>query len=198
MKRDDIYGSGEWIKVKDGTLNIDGKPKRITLTVGKWMDVQEWDNGNQRVVSFVELGGEEGQKLGLNKTNWNSIAEISGHDDDANWPGTVIELYVDKTDFNGNRVDCVRIREAPAETTAPASAHLDTSPIGPAAASRLAEKMESFEKTIDDLRACLTTQGVKAPAGELAKWPKSIVDQIKVAVDCEFDIAAVEKVSIPF
>lgn len=58
------------------------------------------------VLHFV--GHDRG--LVLNSTNWDSIVDITGEDDDARWPGHSIELYKDRTAVGGRTVDCTRIR----------------------------------------------------------------------------------------
>jgi hypothetical protein len=46
----------------------------------------------------------------MNLVNSDSIAEISGTDDYSKWPGTKVQLYVTKTEFQGKRIPCVRIQ----------------------------------------------------------------------------------------
>lgn len=74
-----------------------------------------------REVSLEDIGGEhkpvlyfEGKDKGvvLNKTNANMIAEIAGTEETDDWSGVRIILKPDRTDFQGKRVDCIRV-EAP-------------------------------------------------------------------------------------
>jgi hypothetical protein len=69
-------------------------------------------------VTVEDIGGEtkpvlhfKGKERGLvlNKTNANSISMIVGTDETDNWPGKRITLYPSKTDFQGKRVDCIRV-----------------------------------------------------------------------------------------
>lgn len=53
--------------------------------------------------------------LVLNVTNGNAIAEIAGTTETDDWTGVEIELHADRTLFGGKKVDCIRVREAPAE-----------------------------------------------------------------------------------
>ncbi len=58
--------------------------------------------------------------LVLNLINSESIAEIAGTDDYNHWAGHSVELYPTKTEFQGKRVSCIRVRrppEAPRSTT---------------------------------------------------------------------------------
>ena len=52
---------------------------------------------------------ETDKGLVLNKTNAAAIAKTHGDDSDE-WIGQAIELYPAVTQFNGNTVDCIRVR----------------------------------------------------------------------------------------
>ena len=51
--------------------------------------------------------------------NAETIAEITGTADYEQWPGHTIELYLTKTEFQGKRVPCNRIRERQSKTSRP-------------------------------------------------------------------------------
>ncbi|HUW11254.1 MAG TPA: hypothetical protein VM537_16105 [Anaerolineae bacterium] len=53
----------------------------------------------------------KGKELGLvlNVTNANMIAEIAGDDEMDNWAGTKLVLYSCKVDYQGKRVDAIRV-----------------------------------------------------------------------------------------
>lgn len=63
--------------------------------------------GKQKYVCFF-AGKQKG--LVLNKTNWNSIVRISGHDDTDDWTGVSICLYPTMVDFQGDSVPAVRVK----------------------------------------------------------------------------------------
>jgi hypothetical protein len=82
------------------------------------------DLGGKRVQVIIDkcvmedIGGEhkpivkfQGKDRGLvvNKTNASTIAEIAGTDETDDWKGVKIVLYPTKTEFQGKRVDCIRI-----------------------------------------------------------------------------------------
>lgn len=83
--------------------------------------------GSEPVVKIThiapeEIGGKQkyicyfaGKKKGLvlNKTNWNTIARISGRDDTDDWTGVEICLYEAMVDFQGDSVPAVRIKAPP-------------------------------------------------------------------------------------
>ena len=69
-------------------------------------------------VEFEDIGGEtkpvlhfRGKTRGvvLNKTNATAIWGITGSDETDEWPGTAITLYPTKVEFQGKRVDAIRI-----------------------------------------------------------------------------------------
>jgi hypothetical protein len=51
--------------------------------------------------------------LVLNRINCETIAEITGTDDYAQWVGHRIQLFATKTEFQGKRVACIRIAAPP-------------------------------------------------------------------------------------
>jgi hypothetical protein len=62
------------------------------------------------VVRFKEPGLKQ---FVLNLVNCDSIAEIADTDDFEMWPGTRIQLFTTKTEFQGKRVPCIRICAPP-------------------------------------------------------------------------------------
>ncbi len=107
MKGNEIFGSGKYLKAA-ALLNGDGTYGHLTLTIDGQPETKEFDDGkSQRVISFVE----DERKLGLNKTNWNMIAKISGKDDDDEWDGVKIDLWVDENvQYGGEIMPAIRIR----------------------------------------------------------------------------------------
>lgn len=106
MRKSDTYG-GNFIKADALGLG-NGNYKTMVVTIaGISSHTFEEDDKTQRVLSFKE----DERRLGLNSTNWDSIAEISGKDDDDHWVGTVVELWVDKNvTFGGKKIPAIRIR----------------------------------------------------------------------------------------
>jgi hypothetical protein len=100
------------------------------------------DLGGQEVTVKIthiapeEIGGKQkyicyfaGKKKGLvlNKTNWNTIARISGRDDTDDWTGVEICLYEAMVDFQGDSVPAVRIK-APPRRASIAAGNITTGP----------------------------------------------------------------------
>lgn len=67
------------------------------------------DIGDETKPILYFVGKEKG--LVLNKTNANMITEILGTDETTDWIGKAIQLYVTKVDYQGRRVDAIRILE---------------------------------------------------------------------------------------
>lgn len=96
----------DWLKATD----LQGRPVRLIITE---VVTEKVGDDYRPIVHFQKTK----KGLVLNKTNSNSIAEVYGTETD-NWTGCIIELYPDKTDYQGKRVDCIRIR-VPRETGQP-------------------------------------------------------------------------------
>jgi hypothetical protein len=106
MKRDDIFPS-KYLKAAD----LKGKPIAVTIESAPTETLKNTEGKEQRKTVLYFAGAKK--SLPLNKTNWDSCADICGDDTD-NWPGHRIELYPDKTQMGGKPVDCIRVR-APAQ-----------------------------------------------------------------------------------
>ncbi len=98
MKVSDVFNSGTSLKVAD----LQGR--RVTVTIDS-VTLKKFDDGSKLIATF--RGAEKA--LIVNKTNANMIAEIAGSDDTDNWPGKRIVLMPARTDFQGKRVDCIRV-----------------------------------------------------------------------------------------
>ena len=105
MKKHDTYRSGF---IKADQLDDGGGRYRTMIVTIKAIRSHTFEDGNnQRVLVFEETDSE----LGLNVTNWDSVAEITREGDDDNWIGHRIELYVDRNvTYGGKRVPAIRIR----------------------------------------------------------------------------------------
>src|SRR3990167_10381571 len=82
--------------------------RRVTVTVDR-VETEQVGEDTKPVVYFQ--GKEKG--LVLNKTNANMIAKVAGDDEMNNWAGVRIVLYGTKTDFQGKRVDAIRVEAQP-------------------------------------------------------------------------------------
>lgn len=87
-----------WLKAADFE-----KPALMTI---KRFSVETVGDDKRPVVWFVE--SDKG--LSLNITNGNMIEEICGTADPSKWAGRKVVLFKTKTDYKGERVDCIRVR----------------------------------------------------------------------------------------
>jgi hypothetical protein len=78
--------------------------KRVTASIDKVV-MEDIGGEHKPVVKFQ--GKDRG--IVLNKTNAQMIAEIAGTDETDDWKGVKVVLYPTKTDFQGKRVDCIRV-----------------------------------------------------------------------------------------
>ena len=110
MKAHDVFPS-TWLAASDlGTA-------RPTVTIDRvdWATFQ--DGTKKRAIYFV---GKD-KALTVNATNWNMIAEVTGCDDDEDWPGHRIRLYATRVDFKGKMVDAIRVDKPAAAVAVPAA-----------------------------------------------------------------------------
>lgn len=89
---------GNYLKAAD----LQGKRAQVVIERVEMEDI----GGDQKPVAHFK-GKDRG--LVLNKTNANAIWGLTGSDDTDDWAGTAITLFPSKTDFQGKRVDCIRI-----------------------------------------------------------------------------------------
>lgn len=92
---------GQFIKAAD----LQGKRVQVTI---ENVDMEDIGGEMKPVVHFK--GKDRG--LVLNKTNSNAIWGITGSEETDEWTGVAITLYPSKTDFQGKRVDCIRVDPA--------------------------------------------------------------------------------------
>lgn len=107
MKGNDFF-SGKSLKAED----LNGREPVVTISK---VTTQVFDDGSRKPIIHFE--GKE-KTLVCNRTNWNSIVEITGEDDSDNWTGCRIKLIVARVDFQGKRVPAIRVEPPPARSTA--------------------------------------------------------------------------------
>jgi hypothetical protein len=107
MKKSDVFPS-KYLKAENLATG-GGKYTTMVLTIAGIDTSEPFDDGKtQRMLHFEE----DGRTLGLNATNWDAIASITGKDDDEDWVGSVIELFVDpRVRFGNKTVPAIRVRE---------------------------------------------------------------------------------------
>lgn len=79
------------------------------------VEMEDIGDDHKPVLYFV--GHEKG--LVLNKTNVNTLIGMTGTDETDDWKGTRIVLYKTKVDFQGRRVDAIRVEDAPVQKAKP-------------------------------------------------------------------------------
>jgi len=110
------YLSAPDLRGKDVTLTISGLTHEQLRTengpeLGKW------------VLTFSEMekrAEKDRKRFVLNKTNAKLIAATLGNDTDK-WLGGRITLYATTCRLGGKKVDCIRIKAAPAKQEQPAA-----------------------------------------------------------------------------
>lgn len=101
----DIYGNSKSLKAED----LKGRAHKVTISQ---VDITEFkENGVAKKKLVLTLVGKQ-KTLVLNKTNSRVIGKYYGEDFDA-WAGKEIEIFPTETEFNGQLVDCIRVRVEP-------------------------------------------------------------------------------------
>ena len=127
MKMSDAFPSA-FLKAAD----LKGRAVRVTIA---GVSVEKIGDDTKPIVHFV--GKEKG--LVLNKTNSNRIVEATGSDETDDWDGWSVTLYPCKVDFQGKRVDAIRVDDRPGSSKGPGKE-----------ATRAAAKVEYFEGELPD------------------------------------------------
>lgn len=88
--------------------------RRITVQIDT-VTMEDIGDGTKPVLHFI--GKDKG--LVLNKTNAAMVTEIAGTDETSDWHGVAIVLYPTRVDFQGKRVDAIRIDKPETPAAAP-------------------------------------------------------------------------------
>lgn len=107
MKISDAFPSN-YLKASD----LNGKAVRVTIDS---VTMEKLGDDQKAILHFV--GKDKG--LVLNKTNTYRIVEAVGSDETNDWEGWSITLYACKVDFQGKRVDAIRVDDRPGSSRAP-------------------------------------------------------------------------------
>jgi len=110
MKAHDVFPS-KWLAASD----LGEARPTVTIERVDWATFQ--DGTKKRAIYFA---GKD-KALTVNATNWNTIAQITGIDDDDEWVGQRIRLCAVPVDFKGKTVMAVRVIAPVATPTAPAT-----------------------------------------------------------------------------
>jgi hypothetical protein len=113
MKAYDLFPS-KFMKV------VDLEGQELTATISS-VELEQVGDDKKPVAYFK---GGKLKALVLNKTNFESIEEISGSDETDDWDGVKITLFPSTVRFNGQKVPCVRVK-APAVVSEPKQISLD-------------------------------------------------------------------------
>lgn len=104
----DTFGTSNYLKAAD----LKGRSVKLVI---ESVTTEKVGDDDKAVVHFA--GKEKG--LVLNKTNAMRIVEATGTDETDEWEGWTITLYACKVDFQGKRVDGLRVDDRPGATKRP-------------------------------------------------------------------------------
>lgn len=93
--------------------DLNGRRALVTISHVKMEDIGD----DHKPVLYFQ-GKEKG--MVLNRTNANMITELTGEEETDKWSGKAIVLFSTKVDFQGRRVDAIRVdRPAAGQVPAP-------------------------------------------------------------------------------
>lgn len=122
--------------------DLNGRAVKVTIDS---VTVEKIGDDRKPVLHFV---GKD-KALVLNKTNSNRIEEATGTDEMDDWEGWTITLYACKVDFQGKRVDAIRVDDRPGTVQGPRQ---------PARAA--AQRAEAFTDTQDSAPPPITDDDI--------------------------------------
>ena len=94
--------------------DLEDGPAVVTIKVAALETLKGYDGADtKKVVIYFR---QKYKPLPLNRTNYDSVADIAGSDETDDWSDTKVELFVTKELVKGKLTDCVRIRK-PGTTT---------------------------------------------------------------------------------
>lgn len=94
--------------------DLKGRSVKVTI---ESVTMEKIGDDQKPVLHFV--GKDKG--LVLNKTNGNRIAEAVGSDETDDWENWTITLYACKVDYQGKRVDAIRVDDRPGTAIGPSN-----------------------------------------------------------------------------
>lgn len=109
------------------TADLKGQERTFTIDSVVLEEILSPDGGDSEekpVVSFRD----HSQRMILNSTNWDAIAEIYGDETDG-WVGQRVTIYPTTTQFGSRRVECMRIKAPKALEPASASSSNEPPPL---------------------------------------------------------------------
>ena len=108
----------------------DLKGRTITVEIDRVETEPVGQNKEMKLILYF-IGKDKG--LVLNKTNASKIASLLESQNTEDWHGCAIALYPTETSFQGDQVECIRVKSAPRQRQAapppPPAEHIDDSDI---------------------------------------------------------------------
>ena len=189
---DDTYPSGKFLKATSGgCLSLPGEPYEWTGTIARLRTHTFDDGGKQRVIEWTE----DAPVLGLNKTNWMTIASFTGKDDDDDWTGVRVECFV--VPESGSRTGhAVRVRKP----RTPAAPTPGGAVLGASGKARLEQALRDKNLLLGGLVTYLerVPGGAAARTNPIDRWPAAWGAEIKKWLDNPPADVVIQEDDIPF
>lgn len=140
-----LYG-GAYLKAVD--LKNEYTP--VVLTDIRPEAIKQQGNAADRSMLCVGFRGAA-QRLILNTTNYNTLLELLGENEDA-WEGHKVKLWRTTTEYSGKMVPCIRVVQAE-QTAPPPGQTLNAAPAAPNGPPTPVPPSDSFESRRADALA---------------------------------------------
>jgi hypothetical protein len=73
--------------------------------------LEKFRNGHDENEKLVVYFKKQKPGLVVGSVVWDQFAEVTGTDEANDWKGHLVELYRDRTSFQGKMVPCIRVRK---------------------------------------------------------------------------------------
>lgn len=103
-RRDDVFPS-RFLRASD----LNGKPITVTIERAPLEKLKGMDGKEDTKTVLYFVGAKK--CLPLNRTNWDTCADITNEGDSDSWKSHRIELYPTTTEMRGELTPCIRIRK---------------------------------------------------------------------------------------
>ena len=108
MRTNEIYGSKKYLKAED----LNNRSVRVTI---ERITMREFEEGKKLILHFAN----KDKALILNRTNANTIEDLTKTDLVEDWIGWTIVLISQNVDYQGKRGPAIRIDQRPQSAIAP-------------------------------------------------------------------------------
>ena len=86
--------------------------KDVVVTIER-VEMEEFDDNGRKATKPVVYFQGSSKSMVFNKTNCNTVADITGQENTDNWPGARICIYPTVVPFGNKMVEAIRVKRPP-------------------------------------------------------------------------------------